>query len=116
MIEQDFNVEITKKELLKEICNEMCHNYYFLIHGKIYNKDHSRYRKFKFVEMFDIFDLQEWYEKETITKNDIRDYVSEIAFANTLYIRNYDNTSDFYKFCDETIKKYNETNKNCFCW
>ena len=30
-------IKVTKKVLLKEINNEMVHNYYYLIHGKIIN-------------------------------------------------------------------------------
>ena len=44
------NFEITKKQKLYEINNEKCHNYYYLIYGKIYNENKTRYRKFKFVE------------------------------------------------------------------
>lgn len=111
---QDFNVKITKKELLKEISNGMCHNFYYLIYGKIYNQDNTRYRKFKFVECFDIFDLQEYFEKDCITKNDIKEYANEIAFSNIGYIKNYNDTRDFYNFCNESIKNYNESNRDSY--
>jgi hypothetical protein len=29
--------EITKKQKILEINNDMCHNYYYLIYGRIYN-------------------------------------------------------------------------------
>ena len=49
--------EITKTKKLLETNNEMAHNYYYLIYGRIYNEEKTRMRKFKFVEWFDIFDL-----------------------------------------------------------
>ena len=55
----DYNVEITKKELLMEQNNDMAHNFYYKINGKIYNKEKTKYKKFKFVLSYDIFDLQD---------------------------------------------------------
>ena len=72
------NFEITKKQKLLEVNNDMCHNYYYLIYGRIYNENKTRYRKFKFVEWFDIFDMQEYYEKDFITNTEIKAYVNNL--------------------------------------
>ena len=106
--------EITKKQKIKEVNNDMCHNYYYLIYGRIYNENKTRYRKFKFVEWFDIFDLQEYYEKDVITKNEIKAYVENLVDSiGSSYIGDIKDYNDekglkeFYNYCNETIKDYN---------
>lgn len=108
------NFEITKKQKLLEVNNDMCHNYYYLIYGKIYNENKTRYRKFKFVEWFDIFDMQEYYEKDFITNTEIKAYVNNLIDSiGCSYIDDIKNYNDekglkeFYNYCNETIKNYN---------
>ena len=109
------NFEITKKQKILEINNDMCHNYYFLIYGRIYNESKTKYKKFKYVEWFDIFDVQEFFDdKEYITKNDIIDYLNNLENSYLLNIKNYndiENLKEFYNYCNETIKKYNDIAK-----
>lgn len=101
---------ITKKEKLYEQNNDMAHNYYYLIHGRIYNEDKTKYRRFRYVEWFDIFDVQEFYEKDYITKEDIKNYVDELSVST---IESYiSNLKEFYKFCNETIDRYNDLAKH----
>ena len=106
--------EITKTQKIREVNNDMCHNYYYLIHGRIYNEDRTRMRKFKFVEWFDIFDLQEYYEKDVITKNEIKAYVENLVDnTGSSYIGDIKDYNDekglkaFYAYCSETIDHYN---------
>lgn len=108
------NFEITKKQKLLEINNDMCHNYYYLIYGRIYNENKTRYRKFKFVEWFDIFDMQEYYEKDFITNTEIKAYVNNLIDSiGCSYIDDIKNYNDekglkeFYNYCNDTIKNYN---------
>lgn len=108
------NFEITKKQKLYEVNNEKCHNYYYLIYGKIYNENKTRYRKFKFVEWFDIFDMQEYYEKDFITNTEIKAYVNNlidsIGCSYLCDVKSYNDEKglkDFYNYCNETIKNYN---------
>lgn len=108
------NFEITKKQKLLEVNNDMCHNYYYLIYGRIYNENKTRYRKFKFVEWFDIFDMQEYYEKDFITNTEIKAYVNNLIDSiGCSYIDDIKNYNDekglkeFYNYCNETIKNYN---------
>ena len=105
------NFEITKTQKIKEVNNDMCHNYYFLIYGRIYNESKTKYKKFKYVIWFDIFDLQEYFEKDIIYKNDIMEYVKEIECLQLLNIENYNDEKglkEFYNYCNETIMNYNK--------
>ena len=103
--------EITKKQKILEVNNDKAHNFYYLVYGRIYNKEKTRYRKFKFVEWFDIFDLQEYFEKEYITEDDIKQYVNElIDTTNITNIKDYYDTEglkNFYDYCNDTIRRYN---------
>ena len=109
---KDFSVEITKKRKLLEVSNDKCHNWYYLFYGRIYNADKTRMRKFKFVLWFDVFDLQEFYEgQEKITTADIGRYVDELGWStcssNEYLIKSYNDCTDFYDWCNETINDYN---------
>ena len=95
----NFSTKITKKILLKEINNEMCHNYYYLVYGKIYNHDNTRYKPFKLVVFFDAFDVQEYYEKDYFTKDDIVNYLNDCIGSYIDYIKNYDDLTTFYFIC-----------------
>ena len=109
---KDFTVELTTHKKLLEVNNSMCHNFYYLQHGRIYNADHTRFRKFKFVEWFDIFDVMEYFEKDFVTKKEIAEFANEIAwsmcgmFENS--IKSYDDCKAFYDLCNETINDYNK--------
>ena len=103
-------VEYTKIIKIYEQNNCTCHNFYYLYYGRIYNKEHTKYKKFKYVEWFDIFDLQEYYEKDYITKDDIRNYALTLENGYLLAIKNYNDTKglkEFYNFCRESIENYN---------
>ena len=103
--------EITKTKKLLETNNEMAHNYYYLIYGRIYNEEKTRMRKFKYVVWFDIFDLQEYFEKDIITEDDIKQYVNDlIDTTNITNIKDYNDKEglkNFYDFCNDTIRRYN---------
>lgn len=107
--------EITKKQKLYEVNNEKCHNYYYLIYGKLYNENKTRYRKFKFVEWFDIFDMQEYFEKDFITNTEIKAYVNNLTNSiGCSYIDDIKSYNDkeglkeFYNYCNKTIEDYNK--------
>lgn len=102
--------EITKKQKILEVNNEMCHNYYYLIHGRLYNENKTKYKKFKYILFFDIWDLLEYYEKDFVTQEEIKDYIEAIENPYLTSISNYNdikNIENFYKFCNETIENYN---------
>ena len=103
--------EITKKQKILEVNNDMCHNYYFLIYGRIYNENKTRYKKFKYIEWFDIFDVMEFFDKEFITKEDIKDFLNNIENVYLTNIKDYNDKKhleEFYKYCNETIENYNK--------
>ena len=109
------NFKITKKQKILEVNNDKAHNFYYLVYGKIYNEDKTRYRKFKFVEWFDIFDLQEYFDKDYITNDDVKEYVDfcieGIENSYITEIKDYNDTEglkNFYDYCNDTIKRYNE--------
>lgn len=105
------NVKYTKINLLYEQNNDMVHNFYYIYYGRIYNEEKTRYRKFKYVEWFDIFDIQEYYEKECITKEDIRNYALTLENSYLLNIKDYNDKKhlkEFCNYCKETIENYNK--------
>lgn len=105
------NYEITKKEMLAEQNNDMCHNYYFLVHGRIYNEDKTRYRKFKYIEWFDIFDVMEFFDIDRVTKEDVKEYLNNLENCYLTDIKEYNDIQglkQLYKYCNETIENYNK--------
>lgn len=104
--------KITKTTLLKEQNNDMAHNYYFLIQGRLYNEDKTKYRKFKFVEWVDIFDVQEYFDhKEWINVNDAKQFALECACSHIEQVKDfYDEKTlkEFYDYMVETIEDYNK--------
>lgn len=111
MNNNNYHIKITKKIKLNEICNEMVHNYYYLIHGKILNNEKTKYKPFKFVLFFDAFDIHDYFEIDYYNNNDIKNYIDDLIFAYTDMIKNYNDCNDFYNLCNETIIKYNNLNK-----
>lgn len=106
------NYEYTKINKIHEVNNDMVHNYYYIYYGRIYNEDKTKYRKFKYVEWFDVFDVQEAFDKaDYITQEEIKEYA--YALADNCYltsIKDYNDTKhlkEFYEYCNETIKNYN---------
>lgn len=103
---------ISKMIKLKDVDNDMVHNFYYLNYCRLYNDDRNKYRKFKFITFFDIFDVQNYYDKEIVTKDDIKEYARDLAFTLNInnYITNYndiDGLKKLYQYCNDTIKEYN---------
>lgn len=108
---KDFIVELTTHKKILEVNNDKCHNFYYVQHGRIYNADKTRYRKFKFVFWFDIFDVMEYFEQDIVSKRDITEYANEIAwsYCETYKgcIKSYNDCKAFYDWCNETIDDFN---------
>lgn len=102
------NMEITKISRLLEVNNDMVHNYYYLVNGRLYNEKRTMYKRFKFVIWFDAFDVQEYFDREFFTKEDIREYAKDYAynFIDSNY-SGYDSFENFIKECNKTIDEYN---------
>ena len=113
------SVRITRIQKIKEVCNDMCHNWYYLVYGRIYTKDRKAFQRFKYVVWFDVFDVCEFYEKDGVTSQEIKNYSFEVA---TAFIPSWnlcaENCTDFLNDCNQTIKRYNglnDCNPNLWC-
>ena len=115
-------IKITKREKLYEMNNEMCHNFYYLVHGRFISDDKTAYRKFKFVIWFDIFDVDEFFCDDEndelndilITKDMINEYLNECIWAMVSIVSDYNNENqlrNFYEMCNNSIQRYNEIAK-----
>lgn len=103
--------EITKTQKIYEQNNDMCHNFYFIIYGRIYNEGKTRMRKFKYVEWFDVFDVMEFFETDYYNDKLVREYVNNLENGYLYGIKDYndkDGLKEFYNYCGETIDNYNE--------
>lgn len=102
--------EITKIEKIGETNNEMEHHYWYLVHLRIINKEHTKYKKFRFVVDFDAFDIQEYFEQDFYTKQNLNVYTNELA-SNVVYsyLKDdiYNNCNELIEYAQNTINKYN---------
>jgi hypothetical protein len=111
----DYEVKITKTSKLLEVNNDMVHNFYYLVHGRIINENKTKYKKFRFVLFYDVFDLQEYWEDDdnenvVITKDMEKQYRDDLIFSMVDTIKSYNDTKDFYELCNDTIENYNKIN------
>ena len=104
-------IKITKKQKLNEVCNDKCHNYYYLVHGRIINDDNTKYKKFRFVVWLDAFDICDLLEKDEYTKKDVLECVDAMTEVMVANIKSFDDCSYFYEQCNETINRYNNLNR-----
>ena len=110
---KDFTIEFTKLEKILEVNNDMCHNYYYMQYGRIYNADKTQFRRFKFVEWADINDICDYYEKDFVTNEEIKRCMGEYAWATCesqadYLIKSFDDCQAFYDWCNETIDDFNK--------
>lgn len=108
---RDFTIELTTHKKIHEVNNDMCHNYYYVQHGRIHNADHTRFRRFRFIVWFDINDICEYFDKEMVTQKDISEYANEVGWncCDTYghLIKSFNDYQQFYNWCNETINQYN---------
>lgn len=115
--------KITKVNKLLEVNNDMVHNYYYVVYGNIYNKEHTRVKKFHFVLFFDIQDVMEYYcdyenvNEFGITEDDIKYYKNDLIGSimdNYFYNVSYDDENfkeklkEFFVYCNDTINDFNK--------
>lgn len=109
---RDFTIELTKHMKIHEVNNYMCHNFYYVQHGRIYNADHTRFRRFRFVLWFDINDVCEYFDKDVVTVQEISRYATETGWSycdnNIDLIGSFEDYHRFYKWCNDTINHYNK--------
>ena len=100
---------ITKMSLIKEVDNEMCHNYYYVVNGRVYNKDGTRYKKIKFILWNDIESICDYLGSACVTRQEIKDCFLENAY-NFIECNDcdFDNFEPFMAVCNATIDDYNK--------
>lgn len=100
--------KITKINLLKTINNDMQFCKYYDVHFRLYNKDKTKYKKGHFIMQIDIFDVQEYFEKDVITQKDWNIIKYEYGYS-TIDSYNYDNCKELYKYANNTINDWNNS-------
>lgn len=107
--------KITKITKILETNNEMEHHFYFLVNARLINKEQTKFKKIKFVIDFDAFDIQEYFEQDFYTTDNINIYKNEIASSVVYsYLKDdiFSNCNDFYNFANNSIKNYNDIAKH----
>lgn len=103
--------KVTKIIKLKEVNNDMCHNYYYLVHGRLIDKETKIYLKYKFIMWFDVFDVQEYFNKDIITNSDVKQYKEDLSYSylshNIKDINDKEHIKEFLQDCNKTIDAYN---------
>lgn len=114
-MEKDFSAKITKKVVL-DYCNGNAYSDAFktyLVYGKIYNADKTRYRLFKFISTVykdSLFEYDEYPEKMSLTR---QEEITNIFISSYLdYINGYNDARLFFEICNDSIKNYNASIKN----
>ena len=103
----NYTVKITKRTTLLTISNEYQASNYYLIHGRIYNAARTQYRKFKFVLWIDrACDLWDSELEQDIPLETAIDIGIDSMLG---LIRDYDNVTEFYQACNDSIRHWNET-------
>ena len=93
--------------LLREVNNDMCHNWYWLANVRVV-ADHRVFRC-RFVFWHDWDDVAEHFDADVLTKKKIRQYADEIAgtmFSLPCRFTRAD-WRKFVEFCNKTIEDYN---------
>ena len=102
------DIKTNKTQLIWEVNNDMCHNFYYMVYVRIYSTNlPNHWKGFRFIVWFDINDVCEFYDKDRVTKKEIAEYKNEwINSAD--YPTDYNNTANFLNWCNETIRRYNK--------
>ena len=108
------DIKINKTEKLLEVNNDMVHNFYFLIKGRMYNDSKTESKKFKFVIWFDVFEVLEYFESDSYSESDLYDFLNDLTANELSLIKSYNDCQDFYNRCHQSIDKFNEGNLYIF--
>jgi len=100
-------IKITKKEKLLEISNCWIANDYWLIHGRIYNDEHTAFYRFKFVQIIDRAD--DLWDSDAGKDRDYKEVLEELAWCFCDQIGDKFDTgkiSSFIDACNDTIRNF----------
>lgn len=98
--------DITKINLIKTCNNDMQYCKYYMVYCRLYNKGKTKYYRMHFIMQLDIQDVQEYYDKMTITKSDWNEYKYESAYG-IVNQYNYNNINSFCDYCNKTLENWN---------
>lgn len=111
----DFDIKITRREIIREDRNSCVSNHFWKVNGKIISADKKWSRKFRMVIWID-FCNDLWDEEfqrdmpERLVLDDmIFGYLDTIP-ADADFMCD-DDFKEFYRICNDSIVKYNEMNK-----
>ena len=106
MDQDNFTVKITKKIVLDKIRGSVVNQDWYLVHGRIYNKANTRYRRFKFVLCIDLCD--DLWDSELDMEIPYNTALEDAIFSFTDCIRSYDDVDGFYSVCNDSIHHWND--------
>lgn len=103
-------IKITKKEILQEMDNEMCTFKEYLVHFKLLDDTRKFYKKGKFVQAIEHNEIFEYADKDYLTEQQQNKITNEILIdIISSYCENFEDTKELAKFCNDTIKEYNQS-------
>ena len=103
--------DITKIQKICETNSSMAHNFYFLICGKIYNKNKTKTKEFKYVECVDPFEVMDFFEEDYYNDELVEEYVYNLENVYLSNVKSYSDKQglkEFYDFCDRSMEDYNK--------
>ena len=108
-------LKITQIRKVQEDNNSCVHNYFYVVHARLYNSNKSRYYHFKYVIWIDTDDLYEEYGDEEVTEKMIKEYCEDIFYGIFCDIDydDKDRVQNAIKICNESIEKYNDVWRRC---
>lgn len=100
---------ITKKRLIHEVNNDKCHNWYYEYRFRVYT-DRNTYFKGNFVQWFDVSEVCEYFDADSVTKKQIAEY-ADVLGCNFLdsapSVVTQETMRPFFAMCRETVENYN---------
>lgn len=100
----------TTMSLLREVNNDMCHNYYWLVRVRLVSE--GRVWRSRFVVWFDVQDACEYFDLDVLSKKKIREYAAVVAgsFLDSLKTENFTRADwrRFHAMCVQSIEGYNK--------
>lgn len=102
-------LEITRiKKLREEKIPMVAHNYYYMIYARLYNSDKTAFYRIKWIEFFDVFDIQEYFEGEEIPKNADKIFVNEITYNQEFNwsFEDKEKITSLIESCNDSLRRY----------
>ena len=106
-------IKITKTKILDYSNGSAYGDAYktYLVYGKIYNDDNTRYRPFKYVYTVfkdDLFAYDDYPDYMSLTRQKAISNEFIYSFIDCNYPTDYNNCKAFFNACNDTIFNYNK--------